>query len=283
MQPMVAIFSEERNRFCQRYVRRLALAWGLVAGTVLTVIISFLAGPVSALFGIPEALDISVPAIQIFCFSMPAAGYRMIQIAYDQSGGNSVLAGGATMLRTAVILLPVTLVIGRFYPAAFWWVFPITETLTFLVTMVLQILLREQRVEDRFRVFTEALDNENRDLARVMENLTEFCQRNEMDPRRSMQLQLAVEELCLVTFEKAFTGKKGEYIQLTVVLKGEECIVHIRNSAPVFNPLEMRMERVRQDTGEDVLDSIGVMMVRKQVKDLQYRHYEGCNVLTVIL
>jgi len=98
-----------------------------------------------------------------------------------------------------------------------------------------------------------------------------------------VRLQLSVEELCLVTFEKAFTGKKEEYIQLTVVLKDEDCIVHIRNSAPVFNPLEMRMGKVHRGMEEDLLDSMGVMMVRKKAKDLQYRHYEGCNMLTVIL
>ncbi len=283
MQPMVAIFSEERNKYCQRYVRRLALSWGLAAGTALTLFIALLARPVSVLFGIPEALDISVPAIRIFCLSMPAAGYLMIQIGYDQSSGNSMLAGGATMLRTAGILLPVTLIMGLFFPAGFWWVFPITEYLTLLVTAVMQASWKGRRREDRVQVFTEAMDNENRDLARVMEKLTQFCEMNEMDMRTAVRLQLTVEELCLITFEKAFSGKPDEYIQLTVVLKDGDCTVHIRNSAPVFNPLELRMGKVQQDTGEELLDSMGVMMVRKQAKDLQYRHYDGCNVLTVLL
>ena len=283
MQPMVTVFSEERNRFCQRYVRRLALVWGLASGTAVTLVIALLAGPVSVLFGIPEALEVSVPAIRIFCLSMPAAGYLLIQIGYDQSSGNSMLAGGTTMLRTAVILLPVTLVMGLFFPARFWWVFPITEYLTLLISSVGQMLYGRRRQESQVQVFTESMDNENRDLSRVMEKLTEFCDKNEMDPRLAVRLQLSVEELCLVTFEKAFTGKKEEYIQLTVVLKDEDCIVHIRNSAPVFNPLEMRMGKVHRGMEEDLLDSMGVMMVRKKAKDLQYRHYEGCNMLTVIL
>ena len=102
--------------------------------------------------------------------------------------------------------------------------------------------------------------------------------------KKAMQIQLAAEELCLVTLEKAFTGKPEEYIQVTLCEeKSGDFSLRIRNSAPYFNPLDMKMGRLQQDAKEEFLDSMGVMMVKKQAKALYYRNYEGFNVVLAIL
>ena len=43
------------------------------------------------------------------------------------------------------------------------------------------------------------------------------------------------------------------------------------------------MGRLQQDAKEEFLDSIGVMMVKKQAKALYYRNYEGFNVVLAVL
>ena len=60
-------------------------------------------------------------------------------------------------------------------------------------------------------------------------------------------------------------------------------VIHIRNSAPYFNPLDLRMGKVQKDETEDLMDSVGVMMVRQKVKSLHYRNYEGFNMMTVVI
>ena len=81
---------------------------------------------------------------------------------------------------------------------------------------------------------------------------------------------------------QAFSGKPGEYIRVTLAQeKGPRYVLHIRNSAPYFNPLDMRMEKARDDMTSEVMDSIGVMMVQKKAKSLSYRNYQGYNVMTV--
>ena len=59
--------------------------------------------------------------------------------------------------------------------------------------------------------------------------------------------------------------------------------MHIRNSAPYFNPLDMRMGKMSKDMQEDLLASLGVMLVRRQAKDFHYRNYQGFNVMTLVL
>ena len=102
--------------------------------------------------------------------------------------------------------------------------------------------------------------------------------------KQAILIQLAVEELSVVTMEKAFSGKPDEYIQLTLAREENgDHVIHIRNSAPYFNPLDLRMGKVQKDETEDLMDSVGVMMVRQKVKSLHYRNYEGFNMMTVVI
>ena len=45
----------------------------------------------------------------------------------------------------------------------------------------------------------------------------------------------------------------------------------------------LRMGKVQKDETEDLMDSVGVMMVRQKVKSLHYRNYEGFNMMTVVI
>ena len=122
----------------------------------------------------------------------------------------------------------------------------------------------------------------DRELGMIMEGATKFCKENEIPASTAAQLRLAVEELCVVTVAQAFSGKPGEYIRVTLAEeKGPRYMLHIRNSAPYFNPLDMRMERARTDMTAEVMDSMGVLIVKKQAKNFSYRNYQGYNVMTV--
>ena len=85
-----------------------------------------------------------------------------------------------------------------------------------------------------------------------------------------------------MTILQAFSGKPGEYIRVMLAVEpGPRYILHIRNSAPYFNPMDMKMAKVREDMSAELMDSIGVMMVRRQAKDFSFRNYQGYNVITV--
>ena len=133
-------------------------------------------------------------------------------------------------------------------------------------------------------VFSATMDQDNRELGKVLEGVAAFCEREEIPMKQAMLIELAVEELCVVTQEKAFTGKPDEYICLTLAKEQNgDYVLHIRNSAPYFNPLDMRMGRLNAQSQEELLDSVGVMLVRKRAKDFHYRNYQGFNVMTVTI
>ncbi len=284
MQPLGAAFTQEHDRKSLRYVLKLALYWGLGAGVGLSCLAAVFPGAVSSFFGLTEsaAQAVSVPAIRIFCLSTPFAGFLIIMTGYCQSCGQEKWSSLITALRGFVVLLPVTLLFGFLNPASFWWIFPIAETVSFLVMLGARRLLTVEKIQT-IPTFSACMDHTNKELGKVLSALEEYCDTHGIPMKKAVQLQLAVEELCLVTMEQAFTGQKDEYIQITLAqeLNGDYTLV-IRNSAPRFNPFTMEMGRLQRDGGDKLMASVGVLLVKEKSKGLYYRNYQGFNVLLVI-
>ena len=217
--------------------------------------------------------------------STPLGGLLVILTGFFQSCGREKLAGMITIMRKAIFLLPATVLLGMWLPQDFWWLFLIAESLTMvmMLTAIRGRLMKEDRNEE-VPVFTATMDNQNHELPKVLDDVVAFCEKQEIPMKQAILIQLAVEELSVVTMDQAFSGKPDEYIQLTLAKEeNDDYVLHIRNSAPYFNPLDLRMGKIQRDETEDLMDSVGVMMVRQKVKALHYRNYEGFNMMTVVI
>ena len=286
MQPLASTFAAEHGREDLRYLVRLAMGTALMVGIPAVLIAAIPAGAVSSFFGLgdAESLTVSIPAIRWFLLSTPLGGLLMILTGFFQSCGREKLAGEITLMRKALFLLPITVILGFWLPKDFWWLFVIAEGVTMIVlaSAVRGRLLKKQ--DAKVPVFSATMDNQNHELGRVLEEVVAFCDEQEIPTKQAILIQLAVEELSVVTMEKAFSGKQDEYIQLTLAREENgDHVIHIRNSAPYFNPLDLRMGKIQQEETEDLMDSVGVMMVRQKVKSLHYRNYEGFNMMTVVI
>ena len=284
MQPLAATFAAEHDHQSLRYLLKITVTVGLASGLVLAGAAALFAGPISSAFGLSGKTEqeLAVRAIWIFLLSTPFSGVLKMLISYDQSTGRIRTAAVGSFLRNAAFLLPVTLALGIFLPSGFWWVFLITEVLSLAVLLPVRDYRRKKTAGRGVPVMSMTMTNDNRELGIVMEAVEKFCGENEVPAGTAMQLQLAVEELCAVTIAQAFSGKPEEYIRVTLAKERDSrYVLHIRNSAPYFNPLDMKMEKARTDMTAEVMDSIGVMMVQKKAKNLSYRNYQGYNVMTV--
>ena len=249
MQPLAATFAAEHDHQSLRYLLKITVTVGLASGLALAGAAALFAGPISSAFGLSGKTEqeLAVRAIWIFLLSTPFSGVLKMLISYDQSTGR---------IRTAALSLAVLMPVRDF---------------------------RRKKTAGRgVPVMSMTMTNDNRELGIVMEAVEKFCGENEVPAGTAMQLQLAVEELCAVTIAQAFSGKPEEYIRVTLAKERDSrYVLHIRNSAPYFNPLDMKMEKARTDMTAEVMDSIGVMMVQKKAKNLSYRNYQGYNVMTV--
>ncbi|MBQ1312851.1 MAG: polysaccharide biosynthesis C-terminal domain-containing protein [Blautia sp.] len=287
LQPLASAFYEEKDKLSLSYITRLALFWGVLSGTVVSALIAVFARQVVGLFGIVDeaSLLVAIPAIRIFCISTPIAGVILILVNFYQSVDREQLAGLLTGFRTFMVLFPLTVLVGRFYTEHFWDIFPATEIGSVLLGALAIYLTKNFDVLEEVPVLSITLENDNHEIANLLEKTESFCEENGASMKQGNLLSMAVEEICMATIAKAFTGNKNEYIQVTLVAETDgKFTLLIRNSAQKFNPFDMRTERISDtEIEEEFMDSIGILVVKNKAEQFFYRRNKSFNVLTVVI
>ena len=286
IQPLVSALCEEKDLPGIIYIKKTGFNWGMACGTAAAFMIALLARPIAFFFGIkePASLVVAIPAIHIFCFSVPFAGIIILWINYYQAVGKEKLAALLTTLRTCIVLLPLTFLIGHFYAERFWMVFPVSELISLGIGFLVIRATKADNVLDKVPVMSVTLENQSHEIAELLSDTERFCAENGASRKQSNLLYMAVEEICMATIAKAFTGDENEYIQVTLTAEvNDKFTLLIRNSAKRFNPFDMRTGKVTGQEEEELLDSIGILYIKKKADRFFYRRSDRFNILTVVI
>ena len=116
------------------------------------------------------------------------------------------------------------------------------------------------------------------DVVSVAERVQSFCLERGIDARRSYLAGLSMEEMAGNIVDHGFTkDKKKHSVDVRVVHKDEDVILRIKDDCVPFDPGERR----KLTEGDDVAKNIGIRMVYKIARDVQYQNILGLNVLTL--
>ena len=116
------------------------------------------------------------------------------------------------------------------------------------------------------------------DVISVSDRVQRFCLEKGVDGRRSYLAGLSMEEMAGNIVEHGFTkDKKSHSADVRVVLKDEDVILRIKDDCIPFDP----GERQKLADGADPAKNIGIRMVFRLARDVQYQNILGLNVLTV--
>ena len=113
---------------------------------------------------------------------------------------------------------------------------------------------------------------------RVSERVQSFCLERGVDARRAYLAGLAMEEMAGNIVDHGFTkDRKKHSIDVRVAHKGDDVILRIKDDCVPFDPAERRQ---LADSG-DPAKNIGIRLVFRIARDVQYQNILGLNVLTV--
>ena len=116
------------------------------------------------------------------------------------------------------------------------------------------------------------------DVVSVAERVQSFCLERGIDARRAYLAGLSMEEMAGNIVDHGFTkDKKKHSVDVRVVRKDEDVILRIKDDCVPFDPGERR----KLKEGDDVAKNIGIRMVYKIARDVQYQNILGLNVLTL--
>ena len=132
------------NYGCKKYDRvektlKLAATAATLGLTLGWLVVQFTPEPIVKMFNSDAQLvSISVDGIRKYLFMMPLIGLSMIGSNYIQSIGNAKQAMFLGLLRQVILLVPMMLVLPRFFGLnGVWFAQPIADTISFIVTFIL--------------------------------------------------------------------------------------------------------------------------------------------------
>ena len=112
----------------------------------------------------------------------------------------------------------------------------------------------------------------------VSQQIQSFCLAHGIDKRRAYLAGLSMEEMAGNIVEHGF-GKDGKShsVDVRVVHKNNDVILRIKDDCVPFDP----GERQALAEGDDITKNIGIRMVFRIARDVQYQNILGLNVLTI--
>ena len=116
------------------------------------------------------------------------------------------------------------------------------------------------------------------DVVKVSDAVWAFCKRRGVSNRSTFLAALSMEEMVGNVVDHGFTkDKRSHSVDVRVVHKDGDVILRIKDDCVPFDP----HERQSLAESDDPLKNIGIRMVFKMAKDVQYQNILGLNVLTI--
>ena len=223
---------------------------------------------------------------------MPLSIVCMHFICYGQAAGRRLLVHILALLDGVVCVAGFSALLIRFLGIISVYVANILNGIVCILVIIAYSWIQRKRpprsveelmaLPDDFGVEADArIDISVRSMDEVLtvsRQVTDFCRRRGLDERRSYISGLCLEEMAGNIVEHGFTSdRRPHMIDIRVVHKNDDLVLRIRDDCRPFNPKE------RNDLTDpaDMIRNIGIRLVYKTARDVEYQSVLGLNVLTI--
>ena len=285
---------QDRNAVCRfaEFGHRMSFIINALKGVVLAIV----ARPIAIIFGAEGVvLDMAYQLLMFYAITMPFNAFPLFILNYYASIGKTKLVNIYFFftclifpLGSMVLLskpLGLTAVWSSYLFAEIWMTFLILGVAWFkskkFPTSYGEILFlpRDFGVtkENRMNITITNVD----EVVEISRKVCEWAKERGADSKKSYMIGLCLEEMAANIVEHGFTkGKtnKNYYVDVFVRYENGEFTTRLRDNAPEFNPIA----RLKKDA-DDPMKNIGIKMVNKIAKEMNYQTTFGMNVLTITL
>lgn len=263
---LVSTFYGERNAGGVKGSLRISILVCFVLTLLLGSGMAVFAEQFCVLFGISAEYSAEAAyAFRLYLAGMGLACLNGVLGAYFQSIGAERFSYLITGLRTFALLLLFggLLALGGY--RIFWLCFLCAEGATLLLAGPVAVR-RKILKDDGASVFSESFIGSRETISDLCERIQLFLEEHGAMAKRSYLISLSVDETL-----RLITGDRDSlFLQLTLILRGEDCVLHLRDNAKRFNPFELSEE-----------EELGLKIVKNSAKSFHYRQLAGFNTLTV--
>ncbi|MBE6019975.1 MAG: hypothetical protein E7230_06600 [Clostridiales bacterium] len=291
---LISVSVGEEDRKTLTDIMRVMMKYFMPLMIVVDMAVFALAVPMTYIFYKDPSQDVftmTVWGIRIICLAMPLEVFVSHFSCYEQICGRQIYVNALGLLDGVVCVSgSAALLIGMMgyngvcfasvlngiicmlFVILFAWIF--TKRMPRSIEDLMMIpgdfgVSDDERIDITVRTTEEAVE--------VAEKIQAFCLGREIDQKRSYYAALAAEEMVVNIVEHGFhKDDKPHSVDVRLVHKDDKVILRIKDDCVPFDPKE-RSEMFNPD---DPARNMGIRMIYKIMKDIEYRNTFGLNVLT---
>lgn len=276
---MTGIFFGEKDSSSVKDLFKIEVKTGIVLSFVFSLVITIFSKQIGLLFG--SSSDCSIGVI-CFAISLLFATTNNVLSYYYNAIGRIELANVITICRGFVMVVLFGYIFSIF--GEYIWIFyPVAEIMTLLLVVFIGTIIAKKKDLCKFYLIDESFEKsgksisftvpcENDKICEASQSVSDFCETNGFDSRKTMSISLAIEEMLMIISQKSLMGHGT--IDVRLIKSGEDAILRIRSGGNRYNPIEEM---------SDDLDYMGVQMISKMAKKTEYLSSLGVNTLIVFL
>jgi Na+-driven multidrug efflux pump len=281
---MLGVYSGERDNGSCTLLVKLEWAVGSVAAGIFLVCIVAASGGIQRIYGLEDSLFIPLLWMSVSVF--PALFCNILSGYYNMAKKN-LWANGIIFLRViAMTWVGLALMVRLELSTYSFLLFAELATVAvwFLATGLYhrrhaedtRFLLMDTSLERTGQVLNFSVDSDVAQICDASVRIMEFCKTNGMDVRKTMCVQLALEEIMtLITKVNEQGGGEALSFDLRAYSLEDVTGIRIRYAGKEFDPFRA------EGTDEDLY--MGIRMIKKMVESTTHRKTFGVNTLQVIL
>lgn len=292
---MAGIFYGERDEKALEKTTRISLKTGAILSTITAVAVIVLARPIVGLLltGDGEDVRLAVRCLRFFCLSLPFSLSCVVLLNFYQCTKNLLMANIICIGHGLVFVVLMSWICSPLLGTDGVWIsFLLAELLTLgLVVAVIRIkkgkwpvkfahmmMLPDDFTPPEDKVLDISIQNDMKQVMELSERITEFCIKYTKDKDKVQKLSLCIEEMAGNIIQHGFHDKKQHTVDIKIIIEKEDIIFRMRDDGISFNPIQYADER-----GGKQEDTLGISIIRKIAKNMEYNYAIGMNNLTIIL
>lgn len=285
----------ERDKNSILRLMKLALKYSLIISLIITAAV-FLGAPIIAdLYTHDDATDyqMTLEGFQLAIAFLPLCAVGIIFTYYYQACGRFKLVSNLTVAGNVGFVVPIALLLTpHFGINGLWLSFPLSYVAFLLVIFFITCRHCGRitfRLED-YLLLPEDFDVANdkqlnitvtnkAEVLGLSERTQTFCEMQGIDGRRSMFAGICIEEMAGNIVDYGFDDGKKHFVDVRVIVKGEQVIIRIRDDCRQFDPKKW----AKIHNPEDAASHIGIRLCRKISTEFNYVNVLKLNNLIIKL
>ncbi|HHU12779.1 MAG TPA: hypothetical protein GXZ64_06095 [Clostridiaceae bacterium] len=276
--PIISVYHVEKSNDGIRLLMKREILLGLLSIIGFGAVMLAFHSSVSRLFGVTR--NLLVPLLCLAA-SLAIGQINSIVTSFFNATGRIALANLITVSR--VLFLPAVFAWLLSGSAMIWLFLPLAELATLIVWLgaafvrsranppCSPLLLLDDSLVKSGRALDFSVRSTAGDICLASQRITEFCEQNDLTPKQTMQVSLAIEEIMTLMAERSIGHENGSF-DVRAFATGGSIGLRIRCAGKRFNPLSLGSSPEDEDQG-----LIGIRMLTGMVKNLQYVTTFGVN------